>query len=71
MEPVTTVLGGALVAIVSGAVGKAIGSNGKVDEEHCGERRGACSEKLAIKIDNLSKKLDELTDIINSKTFGT
>jgi len=70
MESVTTILGGIVVAGVSLAVGKYVGGNGKVTDEHCNEKRTACQELLAIKIDNLITKVEALTKVVNNKLLG-
>ena len=70
MEPTTTIIGGVLVAVISGAIGKYAGSNGRVKNEQCGERREACTNLLIEKIDNLTITVDGLkTDISNLKTI--
>ena len=70
MEPITIYLGGALVAITSGVVGKYIGENGKVEEDHCGERRESCQALLLEKIDTIDKGLTALTKAVNAKLLG-
>ena len=70
IEPVNCVLGGVVIAFISGAVGKALGSNGKVKEGTCVERQHACSTLVISKIDNLSKGFDDLKKAVNSKLLG-
>jgi len=70
MDPVTTVLGGVLVAVVSGAIGKTLGSNGKMSENHCEEKRQSCQTIVITKIDNVARKVDDLTSIVNNKLLG-
>ena len=69
IEPMTGAMGGVLIAVVSGAIGKALGSNGKVKDSQCIERREACTKLLTEKIDNLIITVDGLKDnISNIKT---
>ena len=70
MEPATTVLGGIVVVGISAAVGKYLGGNGKVTEEHCEEKRTSCQNLLVTKIDNLTGKVESLTKIVNAKFLG-
>ncbi len=65
MEPVTVVMGGVVVAVVSGTIGKVIGSNGKVKENNCIERRDSCILLVSEKIDNLAKTVTGLKDAVN------
>jgi len=67
MEPITWVLGGVIVAVVSGVAGKTIGSNNSVKESTCSERQGALKEVIVVKIDNLSARFDKLETAINDK----
>ena len=69
-DPVTIVLGGICVAVTSGAVGKYIGGNGKVTEEHCDEKRSSCQKLLLEKIGNVEGKVDALTKAVNNKILG-
>lgn len=67
-DPVTVILGGLTVALISGTVGKYLGSNGKIKDNQCGERRAACSGLILEKIDHLVITVNELkTDISNIK----
>ena len=70
MEPTTTILGGIVIAVVSGAVGKACGTNNNVKAPTCTERQHACQELINEKIDNLGDKIDVLTRAVNSKLLG-
>lgn len=67
MEPVTTVLGGVVVAVISGGVGKYIGGKDKVTDQRFDEVREACQQLLIEKIDNLAGKVEDLTKIVNDK----
>ena len=58
MERVVIILGGAILAIITGIIGKTIGSNGKVKEETCGERRLTCNKLIDEKLQNMDQKLD-------------
>ena len=69
-DPVTIVLGGICVAVVYGTVGKYIGSNDKVTEEHCGEKQQACQKLIITKIDNIGRKVDDLSKVVNNKLLG-
>ena len=69
-DPMTTILGGALIASVAGAIGKYIGDNGKVSEDHCNEKRKSCQKLLLEKVSNIDEKVDTLTKAVNNKLFG-
>lgn len=70
IDPVTSVLSGLLIAVVSGSIGRAIGSNGRVRDCVCTERQKSCQCLLIEKIDNLDKKVDNFVKIVNSKLLG-
>ena len=55
MEPITYITGAFAIAVTSGAIGKMIGSNKRVKEEICKERREACLTLVVEKIDNLAE----------------
>ena len=63
IDPSTVVLGGITVAVVSGAVVRILGNN-RVKEDHCGERRLACTLLLGTKIDNLANDIREIKDVV-------
>ncbi len=65
MEPMSVVMGGVVIAVVSGTIGKVLGSNGKVKEKNCIERRDSCILLVAEKIDNLAKTVTSLKDAVN------
>ena len=65
MEPVTVILGGITISVVSGAVGRALSNNNKVKEKTCVERRGSCILLVSEKIDNLTKEVSNLKDAVN------
>ena len=69
MDPATVVLGGITISVVSGAIVKIFGNN-KVKEATCVERRGSCTKLVSEKIDNLTKSIDELKDVVNDKLIG-
>ncbi len=62
MDQTTIMVGGALLAIVTGFIGRAIGSNGKVSESNCGERREACNKLINEKLHSIDEKLDLVMD---------
>ena len=81
MEVITSVLGGVVIAVISGVTGKALNSKDSVDCHQCTERRMSCQALLTEKIDSghslLTQKLDTVTDkvdiltkAVNSKIFG-
>ncbi|MBU2249296.1 MAG: hypothetical protein KKD77_21290 [Gammaproteobacteria bacterium] len=70
MDPVTVVLGGVVIAVASGTIGKYIGGNGKISEKHCDEKRASCQGLIVTKIDNLTKVVDELKKAVNNKLLG-
>ena len=69
-EPVTVILGSIVVALVSGAAGKYLGSNGKVKENQCEERRDSCVILVGEKIDNLTRIVNKLEKAVNNKLLG-
>jgi len=69
IDPVTVILVGVIIAVTSGTIGKYIGSNGKIKDSQCMERREACSRLILEKIDHLVISVDGLkTDISKLKT---
>jgi len=66
MNTFESVLVGIVIALVSGFIGKALGSRGKITEELCDERRKSCQKLLIEKIDNLSKLIDNLHKLIEN-----
>lgn len=76
MEIMTVVSSGITIAVVSGAVGKVLGSRGKVREDICGERRESCVALIVQKIDHLTSEVGHLTEYVKngrgvSKTSGS
>ena len=69
-EPSIIVLGGICVAVISGAVGKVIGGNKKISNEHCEEKQKSCQRLMIEKIENLGEKVDSLTRAVNNKLLG-
>jgi hypothetical protein len=65
-----TILGGIVIAIVSGLIGKSIGSFNNVKSPLCMERQQSCQKVLIEKIDNLKHELENLTKAVNNKLFG-
>ena len=65
-DPVTVVLGGITIAVISGAVGKYLGNNDKIDDVKCKERREACSNLVLEKIDHLVSSVDDLKKSISN-----
>ena len=65
MEPTSCVLGGIVIAVISSAAGKIIGSNGKVKDATCIERQHACSQVIVTKVENLTLTVDKLEKTIN------
>jgi hypothetical protein len=64
------ILGGIVIALLSGIIGTVIGSKGRVRENLCDERRSSCSELIAEKIDNLAKIVEKLERSVNNKLLG-
>jgi len=67
VEPIIVVLGGIVVAVVSGSVGKFIGDSGKVKDSRCTERRHSCLTLVCSKIDNLTETVIDLKKFIDKK----
>jgi hypothetical protein len=71
MEPISYILGGTLVGVVSMGIGKVWGSNGKVKEATCGERRVSCNKIVDEKLHTMDEKLDIILSAIKkSSIFG-
>ena len=70
MDYTTVILGGLVISVTSGTIGKYLGNNNKVTESHCSEKRNSCQKLIIEKIDNLSKKVDDLASLVNSKLLG-
>ena len=70
VETTVCILGGIVIAVVSGATGKYLGSNGKVHEETCEERRMSCTQIVGGKIDNLAAIVSKLEKAVNNKLLG-
>ena len=64
------VLGGMIIALVSGIIGNTIGTKDAIKKSICDERRSSCNKLLIEKIENLSERVEALTKIINDKHFG-
>ena len=64
-DPVTAILGGVVLVFASGTVGKYLGSNGKVKDTQCEERRNNCITLVSEKIDNLSDRMTEMKKSID------
>lgn len=71
MTPVETILGGIVIAVSSGAVGKFMSDAKNVRESQCGERRKSCSKLLTEKIDTLTKSVDNLIEEVKCIRHGS
>lgn len=69
MDQTTIMVSGALLAIVTGFIGRAIGSNGRVKENSCGERREACNKLISEKLHTMDEKLDSIVSVLKDKNF--
>ena len=58
---------GIIIALVSGIVGKVIGSIGRVEKVSCVQMRESCQTLLVEKMEHISNRLDELAKIIDVK----
>jgi len=65
-----TILGGIVIALVSGIFGKYLGERGKVTNDCCSINRAACQRLILEKLDNLDEKLESLTRVVNNKVLG-
>lgn len=70
MEVLTTTLGGIVIALVSGMIGKHSGEKDKVDKNNCVDHRLACTSLIGEKLNNIETKVDTLTKTVNNKLFG-
>lgn len=62
-EPITIqVMGGLIIAIVSGILGKSLGGYNKVSKDQCGERRQACSKLIITKLDSIERLVRDHID---------
>jgi len=64
MDPVTVILGGITISVISGAVGKVWGNGSKVKQSTCIERRLSCSTLLTLKIDSLARDIKEIKEAV-------
>lgn len=60
MEPITYILGGTLVGVISVGIGKVWGANGRVKDDTCSERRTACNKSIDERLHAMDGKLDLL-----------
>lgn len=70
MTGLESVLGGVVIAVLSGIAGKITGEHGKVSDISCTDHRSACNSLINNKLVNIEKKVDELTKAVNNKLFG-
>ena len=70
MDPIVYALGGIVIALGSGIIGKGIGNKNKVKENSCAERRGACVGLVSVKIDNLAKMVEDLKTSVDNRSFN-
>lgn len=69
MEPITYVLGALSITLISGIIGKFIGSNGKVKDKTCTERRSADSKLINEKLHSVNEKLDIIIAALKKNNF--
>lgn len=76
-DPAHAVLGGLVIAFVSGGVGAVIGGWRKISDVRCDERRSSCFGLVVEKLDHFNDKLDkvsadlkDLTKKVNGKLLG-
>ena len=67
---VETVLGGVVIALVSGIVGKLLGERSKVTTVTCTEHQRACQQLILERLTNLERQITALTKIVNDKVLG-
>ena len=70
MEPAVYILSGVVIALGSGVIGKGIGGKNKVKEKSCVERREACVGLVSVKIDNLTKVVEDLKNSVDNRSFN-
>ena len=70
MSTIEQILSGIIIALISGIIGKIIGSYGKVPYSYCKDHQGACQQLLLEKLTNMEKQLRSLTEIVNGKLLG-
>lgn len=70
MDTITSVLAAIVIALVSGIVGNSLGARLSVRKESCAQMRSSCQALLIEKIDNLTKKVESLTIVVNGKILG-
>ena len=63
-----TILGGILIAIASGIMGKYIGGAHKVDEKVCAERQHHCSALVCTELTHIKASLEEIKSELKKKT---
>lgn len=65
-----SILSGTLLVFISGLVGNVLGKKNNINEKTCKDHRVNCSNLLGTKIDNLSKRIDELKKAVDGKLLG-
>ena len=65
-----TILGGLLIALISGIIGNVIGGYKKVKECDCDRRQKDCQRLLIEKIDHLRDEIEKLTKIVDNKILN-
>jgi hypothetical protein len=70
MTPTEITLGGIVTAVISGTIVKLFSNKSKMSENHCIEKQISCQKLLIEKIDNLGKKVDDLSKVVNNKLLG-
>jgi hypothetical protein len=64
------VLGGLVIAIVSGIAGNFVGKRDTIKCNECDGKQKACQALLLEKIGNVAKEVNALTTAVNSKLLG-
>lgn len=64
MDITTSILGGIVIAIISGIAGKCLWTNDRVRDTTCKERQIACSALLVTEVKSLTASIDELKEAV-------
>ena len=70
VEPVTSVLGGVAVSVISLSIGRYLGDKGRVSESQCTKSQIACSNLIVEKIDNLTSKVNDLKTTLDANIIN-
>ena len=62
------ILTGAIIALVSGIIGKFIGERGKVTRMDCSERQSACMKIVCVELAHIKEELAYIRELVGEMT---